>query len=128
MSSQCGVVRFARAFVVTIAAQVVLLGAGWLNRGDIVQWWVGPVAAGNLDSELPWDVQFRCVLLATWVALVPFAASDVWRIGTRGVRRASQRRYHLAFAVASGVISVLVAVLVRALSGKALGKVLLFGS
>ena len=112
-----GLVDLVRAFRLTILAQVALLAVGWLVRHEILAWWLSPLAhASSYEASVPSSaVELKVVLLATWVVLMPLAASDAWRWGFR-TAHTSVRGYHWYFGAACGLVGLAAALLARALA------------
>jgi hypothetical protein len=112
----CLLAHFKFSFAVLLAS----LAVGWWARVGLVLWVVDPAAWPWRPSVHASDVHFGLQgppwLLVTlgvaWLPVVPFLASDVWRL-LRPLMVPRAARLHLPFAIASVVLALGAVLLIR---------------
>jgi hypothetical protein len=100
-------VHFRLSFAVLVAS----LAVGWWGRVGLVLWLVDPTSwpwrpSSHLASDIHFGLQgppwLLIMLSVAWLPVVPFLASDVWRL-LRPLMPARAARLHLPFALASAM-------------------------
>ncbi len=114
---RCLLAHFKLSFAVLLASLTV----SWWGRVRLVLWLVDPASwpwspSTHTASELHFGPQGPPWLLITlsvaWLPVVPFLASDVWRL-LRPLMVPRAARLHLLFAIASGLLALAAVLLIR---------------